>query len=816
MHEAPHRGHEPRCRYAGVGGRGAVPVAVALWLGLVLGARAPGGAWAWLAGSIALGALALRAPPRTGALFAVLAVGPAAVARGGAATARHRDAVIAVPAGEMLVRLEGVLDAPAWREGDPPVARLRVVAASPSLPRGAAVRLALPAGCDADWGDTLVALARVERFDGPRNPGGPDAAGRARASGLLARGRAFTAAVAAARGPDAMASRAAMRVRRAMERALASTLGPGTRELAAPLVFGDRSAMTPELDATLRGAGLVHLLALSGLHVAWLAAVARGLAALLRRGVRGRALAGAACAIAYAMLAGPLPSLARAVAGELAQAAARVSGRALDPVQSLALGVVALLVAHPAWTADLGFQLSCAATLGIVTLAAPLAGPFARRPFVRGLAAAMSVTLAAQLAALPVLLARVHALPWAGLVGNLAAVPVAELLLAAAWAGGLAEAALPGSGTAFLHACEPLAAALRAIAGAGAALPGAMPACGHAAAPVALAGAGVLLLVRGLAAPRTLADRTHARRQPRVAVAALGTALVACAIVAALAARPLRPPPGRWWLVAIDVGQGDALALAFEDGWWLVDAGPRSPRWDAGESAVVPFLRWAGVRSLSRLVLTHDDGDHTGGAAAVRRWLAVGETDAAAPRPGVPGPAARFGARALGRGDSLRARPSVRVLWPPRPGGADEPLAGRGDNAAAIVLEAGDGASRVLLMADADSLVEERIPCDAGVAVLKAGHHGSGSSSGAAFVARASPRRVLLSVGRHNAYGHPNSGALERLASTGATLDRTDLDGAIWYELGPDGVRRLDWRREEPGSVRRGRQFFRAAPAPAP
>ena len=54
--------------------------------------------------------------------------------------------------------------------------------------------------------------------------------------------------------------------------------------------------------------------------------------------------------------------------------------------------------------------------------------------------------------------------------------------------------------------------------------------------------------------------------------------------------------------------------------WWLVDAGPRTARWDAGEGSVLPFLRWAGVRRLERLVVTHDDGDHTGGAFAVRRF----------------------------------------------------------------------------------------------------------------------------------------------------------------------------------------------------
>ena len=226
---------------------------------------------------------------------------------------------------------------------------------------------------------------------------------------------------------------------------------------------------------------------------------------------------------------------------------------------------------------------------------------------------------------------------------------------------------------------------------------------------------------------------------------------------------------------------------------------------------MLPFLRWAGVRRLERLVVTHDDGDHTGGAFAVRRSLLVRETCAPASRPGVRGPGWRFGARELGRGDALAGAPPARVLWPPRPGEAGESLARRGDNAAALVLELGEGGGRALLMADADSLVEAALDLAPGAAVLKAGHHGSGSSTGAAFLLRARPSRALLSVGRRNAYGHPHAGTLARLERAGIAIDRTDLSGAQWYELSHDGVRLLDWRR---GEWRRDPIVRARAPAP--
>jgi competence protein ComEC len=250
--------------------------------------------------------------------------------------------------------------------------------------------------------------------------------------------------------------------------------------------------------------------------------------------------------------------------------------------------------------------------------------------------------------------------------------------------------------------------------------------------------------------------------------------------------------------VALDVGQGDAIAIGTRTGWWLVDAGPRSPRWDAGEGTVLPFFRWAGVRSLLAVCATHDDGDHTGGLDALRRGMPVRAWYGPASVPGVPGPAARYGLTPIARGDSLSLEPSARVLWPPRGDAADLAVAGRGDNAASLVLELGTGEGRALLTADTDSLSEACLKARERPALLKAGHHGSASSSGAAFLMALSPAFAILSCGVRNPYGHPAPSALARLAASGARADRTDLDGTLWYELSDGGATRMDWRAGEP------------------
>src|SRR5262249_30744915 len=106
----------------------------------------------------------------------------------------------------------------------------------------------------------------------------------------------------------------------------------------------------------------------------------------------------------------------------------------------------------------------------------------------------------------------------------------------------------------------------------------------------------------------------------------------------------------------------------------------------------------------------------------------------------------------------------------------------------------GEGGARAVLLADVDSLVERSLALEPGPAIVKVGHHGSGSSSGAAFLARLRPARAIVSCGRRNPFGHPDPRALARPAAGGARVERTDHEGALWFEPGPDGARRIEWR----------------------
>ncbi len=756
-----------------MGGRAGTLVAAAIWLGLLLGL------WTSFLAAIPIIAIGTWLAVRRGrspwpelALFGLLLLGSGLRAE----AARRAHARLAVTPG--LHRIMAVVASHPERAGGAPVAIVRVERAVPPIPRGAHLRIRLPERCHAEWGDRLEALAELDPPAPPRNPGQRDPRLAAFAANVVASGRARVARIVKPSGHAPWVV-----VRRAVEARLAHGLSRPAGELAVPLLVGDRSGLSSDLDAGFRASGLIHLLALSGLHVTWMAGVLRGLAAWLGLGPRARMIAGTLAAWGYVAIAGAIPSLLRAAVAETLAALARILGRGADPVQVLAIASTALLVVFPGWAHDLGFQLSVAATLGLATVGAALRQVSRRIPWADGFMA----TVSAQVCALPLLLNATHGLSWVAPFSNLVAVPVSGLLLAAAWMAVAADLALPGFGHPWFAASEGLALALRRVTEAAASVPGAVWVTGPQAWKAALAGAGALLLAMSAPPPRNLAAIRRGRSRARHAAIGAGIALIFTAVLAVALTRPIAPPRGRWWLVMLDVGQGEAIAIGGRSGWWLVDAGARSPLWDAGESRVVPFLRWAGLARLRGVAITHEDADHAGGALAVwraarpERWW-VPDTSAVR----LP-PAAR--ARSAGRGDTLWKAPLAVVAWPPASRNRFS------DNEGSLVLTVGAGAGRALLTADIDSTIERRLEVAPGVSVLKVAHHGSRSSTGATLLAAIRPRLAVVSCGRRNPFGHPAAETLERLRGAGTEIRRTDQEGALWIELSEDGAHVLDWRR---------------------
>lgn len=731
-----------------------LPVALAFAVGI---AAAPAVrhdvAWAGIVIALAWGA-SLIVLDRLGAATTFLLVGVAAA--GALRAAPHPpppDHVVRLPL-PLTARVQGRLaDEPR------PVARDRIrltldVAHIDGERRSGRLRLTAygrepPALTD---GQQVAVLARLHHVTGFRNPAGFDYVARLRREGVLVTGSARAERIVPLDDPGPSWP---VRVRRQAREVMARALPPASAALLGGLLLGDRSNLPPEIDEAFRRAGVYHVLAVSGFNVALVAGSAWAMLALARAGHRTAAAGAITAVIAFALVVGSEPSVARAAVMGVLVLAGLLLDRDASVLNSLALAALAILAARPGDLLDPGFQLSFAATAGIV---------LAPRP--RGLVpGALAVSVAAQLAVLPIGLVHFNQLSTIGPLANLAVVPLAAVATILGLVAVTLSFLIDAGAVVLLNTVWPLLLALRGVVALATIIPGALL---HLPAPH-----GSAIVAYGLALGLGLVGWRLRSASAQWARWAGGAAAVLLAVSAAVALWPiLRPADGRLRITVLDVGQGDAIVVQAPDGRvMLVDAGPGGPlRLDTGERVVAPFLWNRGILRLAAAVTTHDDQDHAGGMGAIRRRFAITDDWPAGVPPRVP--------RWIGG-------VSVQVLEGARPAGARSVGAGRRGNDDALVLRIDHGLASFLLASDLTAAAERELVASGaplGALVLKVAHHGSRRESTPEFLAQVRPAFAVISVGPRNPYGHPAPETLARLAAVGARIYRTDRDGAVLFE----------------------------------
>lgn len=598
---------------------------------------------------------------------------------------------------------------------------------------------------------------------------------------LRVRGRAVPEVV---RQPTAV-QRTAGRLRSGLREAT-DGLPADARALLPGLVVGDTARITPELDEAFKETDLAHTLAVSGSNLTIVLALLlgppglaqqverRGLAPRLGIPLRATALLGGALTLAFVVVCRPDPSVLRAAACGAVVLLALATGRRRSLVPALATAVL-LLVLHDPWLArSPGFLLSVLATGALLLLAPRWSAALRGRGVPPRWAEALAAAGAAQAVCAPVvavLSARVSlvAVP-CNLLVEFAVAPATVLGFAALAA---APVAMPAAKALAWCARWP-ADWIAWIARTGAALPGGgvdWPGSWGGALLLALVTAAVVLLGRRLLSRPWLC-------------ALCGVVFLLAVVRPPPLTRVLTgwPPPG-WRLAMCDVGQGDATVLAAGEGTAVVvDAGP-------DPEPVDRCLRTLGVTRVPLVVLTHFHADHVAGLPGVLRGREVGAIETTGfeePPEQVEFVRSQARARQL---PVLRAVAGERrragaldweVLWPP-PDPAPLP---DGPNDASVTLLVRSGGLRMLLLGDLEPPAQRalsRSPA-AGlvrrVDVLKVAHHGSAYQD-PDLIRAVAPRLALISAGAQNPYGHPAPSTVAALRTGGATVLRTDRDGAL-------------------------------------
>ena len=651
---------------------------------------------------------------------------------------------------------------------------------------------------DVDYGDRLKARLRLRRPHPPRNPGAFDYRAFLERKGIHAMAsvsrREQILAIGAGRG-GWLWTFVVLPVRRGVRAGVAHNLSGGPAGLLNGILLGEKRGVPDPVRTAFTRAGVNHVLAVSGLHVGLIAAVVFFALGAVGCGRKSTAWATVCAVLLYALVTGLPPSVVRASMMCVITIWGRLGNTQGEGLNSLGLAALVILIFRPQDLFDVGFQLSFSATGGILLFYRPIRGCLPGGG-TGGVAACLwsplAVSLAAQVGTLPFVLTYFGLLSVVSILANLVVVP----LMAAAVALGLL-------GVIVYHLSSPVASLLNGANWV--VLKGAIQAAGWFAAPVWAAVevqrpgwtvTGLYLCAVLLILPETRSGPWGRR------LVLMGLSLANLWVWSGVWQRPadLR-------ILVLDVGQGDGIFLRFPNGrTMLVDSGLRAPHVDMGERVLIPFLKAEGINRIDAVVATHPHSDHIGGFVTLLERVEVGwyldagqfydSWTARRIRTLIREKGIRYAA--IEAGDRLGGLGGVDalVLHPTPDYVSRHGPAPMGLNNGSVVIRLTYGGSAALLTGDVEHETDpdllrwgDRIRAQ----VLKAAHHGSRTSSTAAFLDAVRPDVAAISCGIRNQFRHPSREVIQRYEAMGISIYRTDEMGAVEIQMDRKGINARGW-----------------------
>ncbi len=252
---------------------------------------------------------------------------------------------------------------------------------------------------------------------------------------------------------------------------------------------------------------------------------------------------------------------------------------------------------------------------------------------------------------------------------------------------------------------------------------------------------------------------------------------------------PARPEQGELWLTVLDVGQGLAVVARTRQHTLLFDTGPSYGETDSGKQIILPYLRGEGITALDRMIVSHADSDHSGGALSILTSL---------PTRSLLGSLEEHHPIKLAIADYQRCRAGDTWWWEGvhfailHPEQHKTSASARNRNESSCVLKITTRHGSVLLPADIGQVSEQellqRVRDTLSATVLVVPHHGSKFSSSLEFVRQVNPTYAIFPVGYRNPFNHPHPEVMNRYREQGVHILRSDYDGAILLRLTGHGV----------------------------
>lgn len=544
------------------------------------------------------------------------------------------------------------------------------------------------------------------------------------------------------------------------------------------LLLGDQTYIEEGVLTNYQRLGIVHLLAISGLHVSFLTGVLFFVG--IRLGVtRERMMLILLLFLpVYAILSGAAPSVLRACLMAMLIILLLLWKKRMSVIMSIGIVYLGLLFIQPNMLFNIGFQLSFAVTFAII-MSLPIFNKYSQK-----IMQLFIVSVVCQLAALPILIFHFYEVSVLGVLLNVLYVPLySSLLLPFSILALMTHLVLPSLGNMWIIGLDWIFQLCNWLANTVASMPLASISFGkpHFIILFILFVAIIALMIKWEAT---------SLKESRVWMYTLLFTLCFQYHIQKF------NPYGE--VVFIDVGQGDSILikLPFNQGNYLIDTGgsvtfpieewkKKRKDFNTGEDVIIPLLKSKGIHHLDKLIFTHADADHTGSASEIIRNFYVKEVvigkeseDFYQGKDSIQSALSKkIPISRVTKGNHWNAGDAAFYILHPYKKSEDA-------NESSIVILAEIGGLTWLFTGDASELVEREIVNsfpNLHVDILKAGHHGSKTSSSQHFLDSIQPKGAVISVGKDNRYGHPHQQVLQAMEKSDISIWRTDLDGAVSY-----------------------------------
>lgn len=553
-----------------------------------------------------------------------------------------------------------------------------------------------------------------------------------------------------------------------------NTLPQPTSAYTAALVLGERTNFSEESYRDFQELGVVHLLAISGLHIQVLLKAVYYLLIRIRLPHEYAKISIVIFIPFYIFLTGAGPSVTRAGIMALLSYLLPLFMKKIDPFTALCASGIICLFIRPMQLFDVGFQLSYALTAGII-----LSNQKILRRFTSNWSQMFVLSWITTWISIPIVCYHFYQISWTGIFLNLIYVPLFVFFV------------LPLS---FLSFCFPIAAVY-----------------GN---PLLLFMEKITHYLGSIPYQVLITGRPH----PSLIIAILAliylffllwenrkTSRYIC-LIAVFVLLLLSKSNWIGKVTFIDIGQGDSILIQLPNnkGNYLIDTGGQmafqQEKWQkrrrdftVGKNILVPVLKSKGIGKLDKVIVTHSDADHMGALEELEAEITMkqlyhgegAEQKKILQKALQKWPSSKV--HTMRAGDSWDIGDGIHFecLYPSKQG--------KGENNDSLVIKANLDGKTWLFTGDLEAegevqLLNKAIRAD----ILKVGHHGSKTSTSLAFAKTVNPRIAIISCGVNNRFGHPHRQTLATLQQIGAVVFRTDLQGEIRYTFGQGFTFKLD------------------------